>query len=90
MTEPIGAVFFILAIVVFLYSPKKLRTLGRMVLAFIIAALLIMIPAIARRGDPQMWGRMAAEIAMVIAPAAGLWHIRSLKRAAKEAEHHSP
>jgi hypothetical protein len=33
-----------------------------------------------------MWGRMAAEIGFVIAPFVGLLHIRSLKRAAKQAE----
>lgn len=82
--SPLSIFFFILWIVVFASSPKKMRTLGRMALAFVIAALLIMIPAaLVRRGDPEMWGRMAAEIGFAIAPFVGWWHIRSLKRAAK-------
>jgi thiol:disulfide interchange protein len=86
-------VFLILAVVVFLVSPRKLRTLGRMALAFVITGLVIMIPAaLARRGDPQMWGRIAGEIAIAIAiaPLAGWWHIRSLKRAAKRVEERHP
>ena len=84
MVSPLMSVIFILAIVVFLYSPKKLRTLGRMMLAFVSTALLIMIPAaLVRRGDPHMWGEMAAQIGILIALAAGWWHVRRLKRAAK-------
>jgi len=71
-------------IVLCLTSPKMLRTLGRMAAAFVLTALLIMIPtSIAQRGDPQMWGEMAAEIGILIAVAAGWGHIRSLKRAAQ-------
>lgn len=67
--EPAGSPFLVLlffaAIVVFLYCPKKLPTLGRMVLAFVATAQLIMIPAaLARRGAPQMWGRMAFQISL--------------------------
>ena len=66
-------------------QPQELQTLGRMVAAFVLTALLIMIPtSIARRGDPQMWGEMAAEIGVLIAVAAAWWHIRSLKRAAQQ------
>jgi thiol:disulfide interchange protein len=72
-------------IVLWLTSPKKLQTLGRMAAAFVLTALAIMIPtSIARRGDPHMWGEMAAEIGVLIAVAAGAWHIRSLKRAAQK------
>ena len=72
-------------IVLWLTSPKKLQTLGRMVAAFVLTALLIMIPtSVARRGDPQMWGELAAEIGVLIAVATGAWHIRSMKRAAQK------
>jgi hypothetical protein len=88
---PLGPLLFLAAIAVFLSSPKKLRTLGRMVLGFVMAALLIMIPtSIVRRGDPEMWGRMAAEIGILMAVAAGWWDVRALRRAAKEAAGRPP
>jgi hypothetical protein len=78
-------ILLLAGIVLCLTSPKKLRTLGRMVAAFVLTALLIMIPtSIARRGDPQMWGEMAAEIGVLIAVVAGWWHSRSLKRASQK------
>ena len=84
-TSPLMGIVFLVGIVLCLTSPKKLQTLGRMVAAFVLTALLIMIPiSIARRGDPQMWGEMAAEIGVLIAVAAAWWHIRSLKRAAQQ------
>jgi hypothetical protein len=83
--SPLMGLLLLAGIVLCLTSPKKLRTLGRMVAAFFVTALLIMIPtSIARRGDPQMWGEMAAEIGVLIAVVAGWWHIRSLKRAAQK------
>src|SRR5213593_4882502 len=82
--SPLMGLLVLAGIAVFLSSPEKLRTLGRMAAAFVLTALLIMIPtSIARRGDPQMWGEMAAEIGVLIAVVAGSWHIRSLKRAAR-------
>jgi hypothetical protein len=82
-TSPLMGLLLLAGIILWLTSPKKLQTLGRMVAAFVITALLIMIPtSIARRGDPQMWGELAAEIGVLIAVAAGAWHLRSLKRAA--------
>jgi hypothetical protein len=91
VSSPLAMVLFLAAIAAFLSSPKKLRTLGRMALGFVVAALLIMIPtSIARKGDPEMWGRMAAEIGIVIAAAAGWWDVRALRRAAKEAAGRPP
>ena len=82
--SPLMGLLLLAGIVLCLTSPKKLQTLGRMAAAFVLTALLIMIPtSIARRGDPQMWGEMAAEIGVLIAVVAGWWHIRSLKRAAQ-------
>jgi hypothetical protein len=83
--SPLTGLLLLAGIVLCLTSPKKLQTFGRMVAAFVLTALLIMIPtSIARRGDPQMWGELAAEIGVVIAIGAGAWHIRSLKRSAQQ------
>jgi hypothetical protein len=83
--SPLAGLLLLAGIVLCLTSPKKLQTLGRMVAAFALTALLIMIPtSIARRGDPQMWGELAAEIGVLMAVVAGAWHIRSLKRAAQQ------
>lgn len=82
----LGPILIIARLAVFLSSPRKLRTLGRMALGFLGGALLVMIPtSIARRGDPQMWGEIAAYVAMVVAPGAGPLHVLALKRAAKQA-----
>lgn len=83
--SPLMGLLLLAGIVLWLTSPKKLQTLGRMASAFVLTALVIMIPtSIARRGDPQMWGELAAEIGILIAVTAGAWHIRSLKRAAQK------
>jgi len=82
--SPLGILLFIAAIYLVVTSPKKLRTLGRMGIAFVATALLIMVPgAILRRGDPQALGAIAGLVAMLAAVIAGWWHTRSLKRASR-------
>ncbi len=79
--SPLGILLFIAAIYLVVTSPKKLRTLGRMAIAFVVTALLIMLAgAILRRGDPQALGAIAGLVAMLGAVIAGWWHTRSLKR----------
>jgi|GEM_PF-1757414 len=80
------SIFLILPIVVFVSSPSKLRTLGRMALAFVLTVLLITVPAaIVRRGDPEMMGRIAGAISLSVAALVGWLHVRSLKLSAKQA-----
>src|SRR5258708_3776762 len=52
--SPLGILLLVAAIYLVVKSPKKLQTLGRMGIAFVVTALLFMVPgAILRRGDPQ-------------------------------------
>jgi hypothetical protein len=79
--SPLGILLLVAAIYLVVKSPKKLQTLGRMAIAFVVTALLIMVPgAILRRGDPQALGAIAGLVAMLAAVIAGWWHTRSLKR----------
>jgi hypothetical protein len=83
--SPLGILLLIAAIYLVVTSPKKLRTLGRMAIAFVVTALLLMVPgAILRRGDPQALGAIAGLVAMLGAVIAGWWHTRSLKRGSTE------
>ncbi|MGD0698045.1 MAG: hypothetical protein ABSA41_18000 [Terriglobia bacterium] len=67
-------------------SPKKLQTLGRMVIVFVVTVSLFIIPgAILRLGDPQAWGRIGGLVGLLIAVIAGWWHTRSVTRAGTEA-----
>ncbi len=79
--SPLGILLLVAAIYLVVKSPKKLQTLGRMAIAFVVTALLIMVPgAILRRGDPEALGAIAGLVAMLAAVIAGWWHTRSLKR----------
>jgi hypothetical protein len=80
--SPLGILLLVAAIYLVVTSPKKLRTLGRMGIAFVATALLIMVPgAILRRSDPQALGAIAGLVALLAAVIAGWWHTRSLKHA---------
>ena len=80
--SPLGILLLVAAIYLVVKSPKKLQTLGRMAIAFVVTALLIMVPgAILRRGDPQALGAIAGLVALLAAVIAGWWHTRSLKHA---------
>jgi len=79
--SPLGILLLVAAIYLVVKSPKKLQTLGRMAIAFVVTALLIMVPgAILRRGDPQALGAILGLVALLAAVIAGWWHTRSLKR----------
>jgi hypothetical protein len=79
--SPLGIMLLIAAIYLVVKSPKKLQTLGRMGMAFVVTVLLIIVPgAILRRGDPQALGAIAGLVAILVAVIAGWWHTRSLKR----------
>jgi hypothetical protein len=85
--SPLGIVLFIAAIYLVVKSPKKLQTLGRMGIAFVVTVLVIMVTgAILRRGDPQALGAIAGLVALLGAVIAGWWHTRSLKREAETPE----
>jgi thiol:disulfide interchange protein len=79
--SPLGILLLAAAIYLVVKSPKKLQTLGRMGIAFVMSVLLIMVTgAILRRGDPQALGAIAGLVALLAAVTAGWWHTRSLKR----------
>jgi hypothetical protein len=60
-------------------SPKKLQTLGRMAVAFVVTVLLFIVPgAILRMGDPHAQGKIGGLVGVLIAVIAGWWHMRSL------------
>lgn len=84
-TQPAGGLLLIAAIFLVVKSPAKLRTLGRMVVALLVTALVITVPvAILRIGDPEAWGQIAALVGLLAAVIAGWWHTRSLKRLAAQ------
>jgi len=79
--SPLGILLLIAAIYLVVKSPKKLQTLGRMAISFVVTVLLIIVAgAILRRGDPQALGAVAGLVALLGAVIAGWWHTRSLKR----------
>jgi succinate-acetate transporter protein len=83
--SPLGILLLLAAIYLVVKSPKKLQTLARMVVAFVVTVLLFIVPgAILRVGDPQAWGRIGGLVGLLIAVIAGWWHIRSMKRANTE------
>jgi hypothetical protein len=54
----LGILLLAAAIYLLVKSPKKLQTLGRMVVAFVVTLLLFIVPgAILRMGDPQGPGK---------------------------------
>jgi hypothetical protein len=78
----LGTLLLIAAIILAVTSPKKLRTLVRMVSAFVATVILVTIPpAIFQYGDPYAWGKIGGLIALLVAVIAGWWHVRSLKAA---------
>ncbi|HXN00048.1 MAG TPA: hypothetical protein VN982_16390 [Candidatus Dormibacteraeota bacterium] len=83
--SPLGILLLVAAIYLLVKSPKKLQTLVRMVVAFVVTVLLFIVPgAILRMGDPQAQGRIGGLVGLLIAVIAGWWHMRSIKRANKE------
>ena len=85
MASPLGILLMIGAIYLVFKSPKKLQTLGRMVVGFVVTVLLFIISgAVLRIGDPRALGRVGGLIALLVTVIAGWWHIRSLRSAGNE------
>ena len=62
-TSPLGILLLAAAVFLVVKSPKKLQTLGRMVIALVVTVLLIIVPsAILRIGDPRAWGQIAVSL----------------------------
>jgi len=75
----------LVGVIIVLASPRKLRTLGRMLLVFIVAALaFLVLGALLRIGEPEMLGILIAQIAIGVADAFGLFHVLSLRRAKRD------
>ena len=82
MRSPLGVILLLVWVALIAKSPKKMRTLGRMVTAFLLTAFLLLVPnALLRMGDPRAWGRISGIIALLVAAIAGWWHVRSVLRA---------
>jgi hypothetical protein len=82
VSSPLGIALLAAAVYVVVKSPKKLQTLGRMAIAFVVTVLLFLVPgAILRMGDPHALGAIGGLVAMLVAVIAGWWHTRALKRA---------
>jgi succinate-acetate transporter protein len=83
--SPLGILLLVAVIYLLVKSPKKLQTLVRMVVAFVVTVLLFIVPgAILRMGDPRAQGRIGGLVGLLIAVIAGWWHMRSIKPANKE------
>ena len=86
VASPLGILLLLAAIYLVVKNLKKLQTLARMVVAFVVTVLLFIVPgAILRVGDPQAGGRLGGLAGLLLAVIAGWWHIRSVKRANTEA-----
>jgi Ca2+/H+ antiporter len=78
----LAPLLFLAGIIIVLASPRKLKTLGRMFLAFIVTAVpLLILGALLRKGEPEMLGILIGQIAIGVACVFGLFHVLSLRRA---------
>jgi hypothetical protein len=78
----LAPLLFLVAIIIVLASPRKVKTLGRMFLAFIAtAAPLLILGALLRKGEPEMLGILIGQISIGVAEVFGLFHVLSLRRA---------
>src|SRR6266404_1428931 len=83
--SPLGILLLVAAIYLVVKSPKKLKMLGRMGIAFVVTVLLFIVPgAILRRGDTQALGAISGLVALLVAVIAGWWYTRSLKQGSTE------
>ena len=77
----LAPILFLIGLVIVLVSPRKLKTLGRMVVALLgLALVLLLAGALFRKGDAEMLGALIAQIAIGAADAVGFVHVLSLKR----------
>jgi thiol:disulfide interchange protein len=84
-TSPLGIVLLVAVIYLIVKSPKKLQTLVRIVVAFVVTVLLLIVPgAMLRMGDPEALGQISALVGLLVAVIAGWWHVRSIQHAKTE------
>ncbi|HTF23202.1 MAG TPA: hypothetical protein VK937_04705 [Candidatus Limnocylindria bacterium] len=89
--SPLGILLLVAAVYLVVKSPKKLQTLGRMAIAFVVTVLLFIVPgAILRMGDARALGTIGGLVAMLVAVIAGWWHTRALKRTSAETSGQGP
>ena len=81
LASPLGLLLLVGAIYLVVKSPKRLQTLGRMTIAFVVTVLLFVIPGVAlHMGDPWAQGGVGGLVGLLIAVIAGWWHMRSIRR----------
>jgi Na+/phosphate symporter len=81
----LAPLLFLIGIIIVLASPRKLKTLGRMFLAFIVTAVpLLILGALLRKGEPEMLGILIGQMAIGVADALGLFYVLSLRRAKRD------
>jgi hypothetical protein len=77
----LGPLLLLVGLIILLVSPQKMKTLGRMLLAFVgVAAVILMLGALLRKGDPELIGAFTGQIALGVADVLGLFHVLRLKR----------
>jgi uncharacterized membrane protein len=78
----LSPILMLAGVVIVLMSPRKLSTLGRMVIA-LVAVFLVLLAAVAlfrRTADPEAFGVLAAQVSLGAADAVGALHLRRLRR----------
>ncbi len=81
IVSPLGLLLWVAVIYLIVKSPKRMQTLFRMVIAFLVTVLLFIVPgAVLHRGDPESLGRISGLVALLVAVIVGWWHKNSLKR----------
>jgi hypothetical protein len=82
--SPLGLLLWVAVLFLIVKSPKRMQTLFRMVIAFLVTVLLFLVPgALLHRGDPEALGRISGLVALLVAVIVGWWHKISLKRSAQ-------
>lgn len=75
----LAPVLLLIGFVIWLVSRRKLQTLKRMVLVFLIStAVLISLGALLRVSEPEMFAILAIQVALGVADAFGLFHVLSI------------
>ncbi len=86
MTSFLEILLLAAAIYLAVKSPRKWRTFGRMMVAFVTVLLLSIIASVfIRIGDPEVWGAVGRVAGLLVAVIAGWRHVRSLTLAKSEA-----
>ena len=81
VASPLGLLLLVAIVYLIVKSPKRMQTLFRMVIAFLVTVLLFIVPgAMLHRGDPEALGRIGGLVALLVAVIVGWWHKNSLQR----------